>query len=194
MQTDSFPRLSGLKVAERTDVRVPHMVFDPRSIPAFPTPLRRVIGHHWPWYRLPGPMAFWGLADAVAKSWTPGQPLSSAPSPSRKAGFSLHSTRQRHFAGAKQMRAATAAISRPCHVCEGSPRGLAAMWDQTSFGVVVLAAICQRATCEGGCTTRLLAGLCGAAAFPQRYSRIRRTGSRKMAASARLLPRFRSAR
>jgi len=25
----------------------------PRPIPAFPTPLRRVIGHHhWPWYRL----------------------------------------------------------------------------------------------------------------------------------------------
>jgi hypothetical protein len=41
------------------------VVFDPRSIPAFPTPLRRVIGHHWPWYRLPGPMPFWGLFDAV---------------------------------------------------------------------------------------------------------------------------------
>jgi hypothetical protein len=41
------------------------MVFDTRSIPAFPTPLRRVIGHHWPWYRLPGPMAFQGIDCAV---------------------------------------------------------------------------------------------------------------------------------
>jgi hypothetical protein len=40
------------------------MVFDTRSIPAFPTPLRRVIGHHWPWYRLPGPMAFKGADRA----------------------------------------------------------------------------------------------------------------------------------
>src|SRR5262245_62129646 len=52
---------------DRTDFEAPHMVFDPRSIPAFPTPLRRVIGHHWPWYRLPGPMAFLGPADVVAK-------------------------------------------------------------------------------------------------------------------------------
>jgi hypothetical protein len=36
-----------------------------RSIPAFPTPLRRVIGQHWPWYRLPGPMAFPGPVSAM---------------------------------------------------------------------------------------------------------------------------------
>jgi hypothetical protein len=67
-------RLSALKVTERTDGDVPYMVFDTRSIPAFPTPLRRVIGHHWPWYRLPGPMAFQGL---TARS-TGGQPLSAS--------------------------------------------------------------------------------------------------------------------
>src|SRR5215471_12005138 len=55
-----FPRLSRCKVAQETDDRV-RLVFSAcRSIPAFPTPLRRVIGHHWPWYRLPGPMAFLG--------------------------------------------------------------------------------------------------------------------------------------
>lgn len=60
--------LSCSKVTEQTDAGMPSMVFDPRSIPAFPTPLRRVIGHHWPWYRLPGPMAFPGPGGAVAPS------------------------------------------------------------------------------------------------------------------------------
>jgi hypothetical protein len=59
-----FPRLSPRKVVHRTDGNLRLMFFASRSIPAFPTPLRRVIGHHWPWYRLPGPMAFLGADGA----------------------------------------------------------------------------------------------------------------------------------
>jgi hypothetical protein len=74
---DPAPRdYSGLKVTERTDVSMHDVVSDTRSIPAFPTPLRRVIGHHWPWYRLPGPMAFLGADHAGP---TAGQPPSFLP-------------------------------------------------------------------------------------------------------------------
>src|SRR5258708_37139501 len=55
-----FPRLSRRKVLHQTDGYLWLVFSAHRSIPAFPTPLRRVIGHHWPWYRLPGPMAFVG--------------------------------------------------------------------------------------------------------------------------------------
>ena len=58
--TNLFPRLSSRKVLHQTDGYLWLVFSAPRSIPAFPTPLRRVIGHHWPWYRLPGPMAFVG--------------------------------------------------------------------------------------------------------------------------------------
>ena len=54
----SIPRLSAAKVVQRTDDSFKVVFSSSRSIPAFPTPLRRVIGHHWPWYQLPGPMAF----------------------------------------------------------------------------------------------------------------------------------------
>jgi hypothetical protein len=37
------------------------------------------LGHHWPWYRLPGPMAFSGAGRAVAVE-TRGRPLFSVPS------------------------------------------------------------------------------------------------------------------
>jgi hypothetical protein len=45
-----FPRLYGRKVLQQTDGRLRLVFSAPRSIPAFPTPLRRVIGHHWPWH------------------------------------------------------------------------------------------------------------------------------------------------
>jgi hypothetical protein len=68
--TNLFPRLSSRKVLHQTDGYLWLVFSAPRSIPAFPTPLRRVIGHHWPWYRLPGPMAFLGtlFADPMARS------------------------------------------------------------------------------------------------------------------------------
>src|SRR5262249_44050975 len=53
-----FPRLYRCKVLQRTDGHLRLVFSAPRSIPAFPTPLRRVIGHHWPW--LPqGQWLFW---------------------------------------------------------------------------------------------------------------------------------------
>jgi hypothetical protein len=45
-----FPRLSRGKVLHQTDGYLRLVFSAHRSIPAFPTPLRRVIGHHWPWY------------------------------------------------------------------------------------------------------------------------------------------------
>jgi hypothetical protein len=60
-----IPRLSSRKVLHQTDGCLWLVFSAPRSIPAFPTPLRRVIGHHWPWYRLPGPMAFMQPDGAV---------------------------------------------------------------------------------------------------------------------------------
>src|SRR5258708_21666098 len=66
-----FPRLSRRKVLHQTDGYLWLVFSAHRSIPAFPTPLRRVIGHHWPWYRLPGPMAFVGTrfyGDPMAQS------------------------------------------------------------------------------------------------------------------------------
>jgi hypothetical protein len=61
----SFPRLFRRNVAQRTDDRF-RLVFS-RSRPksAFPTPLRQVIGHRWPWHRLPGPMAFRGMKVTI---------------------------------------------------------------------------------------------------------------------------------
>jgi hypothetical protein len=42
----------GHKVVDWTDGFVSLVLTAPRSMPAFPTPLRRIIGHHWPWHRL----------------------------------------------------------------------------------------------------------------------------------------------
>ncbi len=53
-----FHRLFFRGVAQPTDGPVGLMVSEPRSVPASPLPLWRVIGHHWPWYSLPGPIAF----------------------------------------------------------------------------------------------------------------------------------------
>ena len=69
-----FPRLSRGKVLHQTDGYLRLVFSAHRSIPAFPTPLRRVIGHHWPWYvaRANGfcgnPMAWSGRISGADKA------------------------------------------------------------------------------------------------------------------------------
>src|SRR5258708_29344290 len=66
--TEIFPRRSRRSVVQRTDGYL-RLVFSPhRSIPAFPTPLRRVIGHHWPWHRLARAICFSGRMACRSRS------------------------------------------------------------------------------------------------------------------------------
>src|SRR5262245_41519883 len=46
------PRLSCLKAVQQTDSHFELMFSALRSLPAFPTPLRQVIGQNWPWHSL----------------------------------------------------------------------------------------------------------------------------------------------
>src|SRR5258706_12126901 len=58
--TAVFHRPSRRKAVQRTD-GYRRLVFTvPRSVTAFPTPLRQIIGRHWPWYRLAGANCFYG--------------------------------------------------------------------------------------------------------------------------------------
>jgi hypothetical protein len=47
-----FPRRSRGSGVQRTDGYLRLVFSAHRSMPAFPAPLRRVIGHHWPWHWL----------------------------------------------------------------------------------------------------------------------------------------------
>src|SRR5260370_41363492 len=87
-------RLSRRKVLHQTDGYLWLVFSAPRSIPAFPTPLRRVIGHHWPWYGYQGQWLLWGPGGAVEPALRHRWPhMRVTPAP-RGAGLPSHALRR----------------------------------------------------------------------------------------------------